>query len=242
MDRIISYNEDDNYEDVWQEIANTVNQPDISNNELEKLRGIVKQIKAEVTNIETIVLSPIFGLKEVKEEVINIEELAELMLNGVNKIDAKLDGLALSLAEIKAKLTQMCNNTSIEKIFSKSSGPFIAVNEYIEVKILNNTSDKIGPITVTVYSLETSPKSVATAGPNSFPLTTNVEVLQGCMANVFFVQDLNGQKLNISGRELEIEVTGANVLRRSVLIYSRTTNAEKNITANEFNSSGYIGM
>jgi hypothetical protein len=183
------------------------------------------EIKTEVAAIESAVLSPTFGLAEIKTEVAAIESAVFSPTFGLEEIKTEIQQILAIIGGAAAG-------------GNVSSGPFFAVNKYLEVKLLNNCAGFVGPVTVTAYDLSTCPKSTVTI--SGTPLTTTIFLSPGCSTDIFFFQNAGGQKLDISGLEVEVQITTPGGLPSCVLPYSRTTNTGKNATANEINSCCYV--
>jgi hypothetical protein len=60
-----------------------------------------------------------------------------------------------------------------------------------------------------------------TAGNNSTPITATFTLSPYCATDVRFIEDALGDKLDIQGKEIEVQFTG---VASGILVYSRTTN------------------
>ena len=184
------------------------------------------EIKTEVFAIEQAVLSPTFGLAEIKTEVFAIEQAINSGTFGLAEIKTEIVAIAeavlsptFGLAEIKTEIFAI--ESAIGGIpvkgSTQSSGPWHATDKYLSTKILNNTPNTVGPITVTAYDLSVCPKATFNVG--GIPITATVSLAPFCATDIFFLQ-VGNTKLNIQFSELEVEFSG---LTSGVLVYSRTT-------------------
>ncbi|SHJ46696.1 hypothetical protein SAMN02745163_02047, partial [Clostridium cavendishii DSM 21758] len=169
-------------------------------------------------NIEQMVSSPTFGLVEIKTEVFNIEQMVSSPTFG--------------LAEIKNEVSAIEQAVGA-KSGTQSSGPFFASDKYVSAKALNNTSNTVGPITVTVYNLGVCPKTSTILGT---PVTATFSIAPFCATDVFF-HKIGNTKVNISGAEIEVQFTG---VPAGVLLYSRTTSSGQEDAMDVFNSCCFV--
>ena len=116
---------------------------------------------------------------------------------------------------------------------TQSSGPFFTTDKYLAVKALNNTSNTVGPITVTAYDLNVCPKATFNVG--GVPITATFSLAPFCATDIFFHQ-VGNTKLNIVNTELEVQFTG---LTSGVLVYSRTTASGENTASDVINNCCY---
>ena len=181
------------------------------------------EIKSEVAAIEGAVFDPSFGLEEIKQEIATIES-------------AVFDP-SFGLEEIKTEIVQILNELGAGNS-NRSSGPFYAQNNLLEVKVLNNCPDPVGPVTITAYNLATCPKTTLVATNGELITTTITTITPGCAVDAFFDGD-PGAPSNISGNQIEVQVTAPGGLPPCVLIYSRTTNEGRVDIANEFCNACY---
>ena len=205
------------------------------------------EIKSEVAAIEGAVLDPSFGLAEIKSEVAAIEGAVfdpsfglEEIKQEVATIEGAVFDPSFGLEEIKSEIVQILNEIGAGNT-NRSSGPFYAQNDILEVKILNNCTEEVGPITITAYNLANCPKTIL-EGPTGEQITTTIQAISaGCAAEAFFLGDPANPNI-ISGNQIEVQVTAPDGLPSCVLVYSRTTDTTGTDTANEFCNACYSKM
>jgi hypothetical protein len=205
------------------------------------------EIKSEVAAIESSILDPSFGLEEIKSEVAAIEDAVFDPSFGLEEIKAEVAAIesavfdpSFGLEEIKTEIIQILNELGAGNS-NRSSGPFYAQNNLLEVKVLNNCPDPVGPVTITAYNLATCPKTTLVATNGDLITTTITTITPGCAVDAFF----NGNPMappDISGNEIEVQVTAPGGLPPCVLIYSRTTNESRVTIANEFCNACYARL
>lgn len=202
------------------------------------------EIKKEVAAIEYAVLSSTFGLQEIKSEVAAIEGAVfdpsfglEEIKQEIATIESAVFDPSFGLEEIKTEIVQILNELGAGNS-NRSSGPFYAQNNLLEVKVLNNCPDPVGPVTITAYNLTTCPKTTLVATNGELITTTITTITPGCAVDAFFDGD-PGAPPNISGNQIEVQVTAPGGLPPCVLIYSRTTNEGRVDIANEFCNACY---
>ncbi|MEQ8174837.1 MAG: hypothetical protein ABRQ26_07150 [Syntrophomonadaceae bacterium] len=176
----------------------------------------LEEIQREVNHVEGAVLSPDFGLEALAADLINTN-------TNVYNVRNEIIGRVNDIGPGRAKLT---------------SGPWIASSQYLEIRVLNTTDSRVGPISVTAYDLDQNPRAVLLRNPIPTPITATFYIPSNSSKTISFMYDMNGDFLeSLVGKVLELEFSG---LSEGVYVYSRTTDATRASSSDVLNSYCFI--
>lgn len=205
--------------------------------EVDVITSVMTDLVSDVNVITSVLTSPTTGLAEIQRETSSVEGMVLDPHFGLEALAADIINTNTSLYDIKNEIIGRVNEIGPGRA-KLTSGPWVASNQYLEIRVLNTTDAKVGPITATAYDLEQNPRAVLLRNPIPMPITATFYIPPNSSKTVSFMYDMNGDFLeSLEGQALELEFSG---LSEGVYVYSRTTDAARTAINDVFNSYCFL--
>lgn len=205
--------------------------------EVDVVTSVMTDIQSDVNVITSVLASSTIGLAEIQRETSSVEGAVLDPHFGLEALAADIINANTSLYDIRNEIISRVNEMGPGRA-KLTSGPWVASNQYLEIRVLNTTDAKVGPITATAYDLDQNPRAVLLRNPLPMPITATFYISPNSSKTVSFMYDMNGDFLeSLEGKALELEFSG---LSEGVYVFSRTIDANRTGSSDVLNSYCFI--
>lgn len=205
--------------------------------EVDVITSVVTDLVSDVNVLTSVVTSPTAGLEEIQREVNHVEGAVLSPNFGLEALAADIINTNANLYNVRNEIISRVNEVGPGRA-KLTSGPWIASSQYLEIRVLNTSDSRVGPISVTAYDLDQNPRAVLLRNPIPTPITATFYIPPNSSKTISFMYDMNGEFLeSLVGKVLELEFNG---LSEGVYVYSRTTDATRASSSDVLNSYCFI--